>query len=509
MNKERNEVHSKVVGSNYKNSLQKNSDRKKNAQKDAMRDDDSTHNDDIHRVHKDAFQTTTNFAAFPKTQNECVESVATGITIHADDSPAAQQHSYPMSPPPPPRKIGIQEYANDRHSTMVFPTNRLFSEKSNDLADDHREARWKTTTIDDDTQDINEIVTLVKSSLTKKQCESIAQGIVSHEEEWSLPPSQQPSPLVLPSSSVFSLPKSLLSEEDNAISRKGPRAGDGERYSNSLYGSIDWDTLKKRNISRQNFGLCPMSPQDFLQLQSPLLSPSPPLATGHKKDHNKNIILRKRVDVPSSRADDDEHWDYSQYPGLDWDAFKRRNKLRKKFKLSPMSPEEFLEVASPTVSPSPLLEMGERKDNGVLRTSVQSATNLPSSGRSDEQPIDAHCESQKKKITFDESFPMILHRFLNDLNNVKHGTDIASYDTSGSAFNILDDEAFEEVMTMYFPQMNSFSTFRLQLKVYGFKESPSPLLNSVAYSHPQFHRDRPLLVAQMTPANRNIYHRFP
>ena len=36
----------------------------------------------------------------------------------------------------------------------------------------------------------------------------------------------------------------------------------------------------------------------------------------------------------------------SKYPGLDWDAFDRKNKSRKKFGLKPLTPEEFLELES-------------------------------------------------------------------------------------------------------------------------------------------------------------------
>lgn len=213
------------------------------------------------------------------------------------------------------------------------------------------------------------------------------------------------------------------------------------------------------------------------------------------KSHRR-MNLEPSIDLPYLEIFDEGTHEKKRF---DYEGFERKNKLRKKSGLNPLSPKEFLQFDSHSILLHPPCD---QRDNNSQQTSMQSANSIFSFAKSGGSCSDS-CERPRKKRRFHESFPMILYRLLDDLmNHVQHGTEIATYDDVGRAVSILDEEAFEEVMSIYFPRMKSFSTFRLQLKIYGFKELSGLLYNSFTFTHPQFHRDRPLSVVQMVPQTK-------
>ena len=128
-------------------------------------------------------------------------------------------------------------------------------------------------------------------------------------------------------------------------------------------------------------------------------------------------------------------------------------------------------------------------------------SNLPSTTQS---PYHSKPPTSQAATPNKETFPMVLHRALLELDGVEGGSDIAMFVPNGSAFCIVDTEAFEQsVMSMYFPRLKSFSSFILQLNVYEFERLDSPLLKSkFAYFHTLFHRDNAQCVSQMRPRKR-------
>mmetsp|Transcript_29363 Transcript_29363/g.44454 ORF Transcript_29363/g.44454 Transcript_29363/m.44454 type:complete len:382 (-) Transcript_29363:65-1210(-) len=217
---------------------------------------------------------------------------------------------------------------------------------------------------------------------------------------------------------------------------------------------------------------------------------------GKNLKSHKRTYLEPSIHLPHLKLFDEGMHEKKRF---DYEGFERRNKLRKKFGLNPLSPKEFLQLDSHSIS---LYPPCDQRDSNSQQTSMQSVINISSFTKSGGTCSES-CERPRKKRRFHESFPMILYRLLDDLmNHVKHGTEIATYDDVGRAVSILDEDAFEEVMTIYFPRMKSFSTFRLQLKIYGFKELSGLVYNSFTFTHPQFHRDRPLSVVQMIPRTK-------
>eukprot|EP00547_Thalassionema_nitzschioides_P007341 CAMPEP_0194210864 /NCGR_PEP_ID=MMETSP0156-20130528/9155_1 /TAXON_ID=33649 /ORGANISM="Thalassionema nitzschioides, Strain L26-B" /LENGTH=352 /DNA_ID=CAMNT_0038938275 /DNA_START=312 /DNA_END=1367 /DNA_ORIENTATION=- len=71
--------------------------------------------------------------------------------------------------------------------------------------------------------------------------------------------------------SLFSQPKSLFSSDEKKISREtlelfSSRADNVEH--DSQYPGLDWDALESKNKSRKKFGLKPLSPEEFLELEA-------------------------------------------------------------------------------------------------------------------------------------------------------------------------------------------------------------------------------------------------
>jgi len=494
MNETNSELQHLAVDTNRQNISQMKTDGKPVSETGETTDDHSTDNE--FRMNE---MTTNCMASVTKAQKEFEVDRLTPTTPIQEEVYLSAQNQFHHMQIPPRRAVSYQTGMNAEETSVSYPTCLFPSKRCDEISDVPNAAPPKEARTDDDDTNVDDVVKSVISALTKKQKEFVdivAQSMLRQEENSVHTERKQQSSLI----SSFATLKSANSSDDSTMLRNldllSSCATDHNHVSDSQYPGLDWDALRRRNRSRKKYGLGPLSPNEFLEIDSPPTSPSPYTALGHQDDNDDTIILEKRSELMSPSAENDKQSHASKYTGIDWDAFERKNKSRKKFGLSPLSPEEFLVLDSPPLSPSPPY-------NNSKETSMQSATVLPSFKDFDKTKK-LQYQRPSKKLRFDESFPMILHRLLNDLNNVKHGTEIAVYDDFGSAFNILDDEAFEEIMTMYFPRLKSFSTFRLQLKIYGFNELSNPLLNSFTFSHPQFHRDRPLSVAQMEPRNITV-----
>lgn len=99
-----------------------------------------------------------------------------------------------------------------------------------------------------------------------------------------------------------------------------------------------------------------------------------------------------------------------------------------------------------------------------------------------------------------ESFPMILHRMLAELELIPQGKETASFHPDGKSFRIHDHCILErEVLPRFFPKMKSFSSFQRQLNLYAFVRvgGQAAGLECGSYHHDLFVRDFPALSCDM------------
>jgi hypothetical protein len=97
-----------------------------------------------------------------------------------------------------------------------------------------------------------------------------------------------------------------------------------------------------------------------------------------------------------------------------------------------------------------------------------------------------------------ESFPMVLHRALADLELAEGGAEIATFLPDGKSFLIRNQFLFENrVLPVFFPKMKSFASFQRQLNLYDFKRVGGAGVNRGAYHHALFVRDNPDDVRRM------------
>lgn len=117
------------------------------------------------------------------------------------------------------------------------------------------------------------------------------------------------------------------------------------------------------------------------------------------------------------------------------------------------------------------------------------ATVPPASGSATEEP------ERKRRTYRHESFPMKLHRLLLALD-AEGKSDIACFVRDGTAFRILQPEAFQkEIIPKYF-RHTKLRSFSRQLNMYGFiKIYEGP--NVGGYQHPMFLKSRPDLCKKM------------
>lgn len=101
--------------------------------------------------------------------------------------------------------------------------------------------------------------------------------------------------------------------------------------------------------------------------------------------------------------------------------------------------------------------------------------------------------SDNKSILWNDSFPMKLHRILDEVE--KEGlAHIVSWQPHGRAFIIRDAALFSRIiMPKYFPASKKFSSIQRQLNVYGFEKITRDGPDQRAYYHEAFLRGRPEL----------------
>lgn len=88
-------------------------------------------------------------------------------------------------------------------------------------------------------------------------------------------------------SSIFSQSRSLFSPDEKAITRStkllSSRADEVEH--DSQYPGLDWEALEKKNDSRKKFGLNPISPEEFLEIEAQVQQ----MATQERAKHAANL----------------------------------------------------------------------------------------------------------------------------------------------------------------------------------------------------------------------------
>jgi hypothetical protein len=98
-----------------------------------------------------------------------------------------------------------------------------------------------------------------------------------------------------------------------------------------------------------------------------------------------------------------------------------------------------------------------------------------------------------------ESFPMKLHRLLNEVEKNPEQECIIRFLPNGESFEFVNISQFEtKLMKVYFPRMKSFASFQRQLNLYKFRRVTN---SQGVYFHPYFHRDYPLSCCRMKRYN--------
>ena len=90
------------------------------------------------------------------------------------------------------------------------------------------------------------------------------------------------------------------------------------------------------------------------------------------------------------------------------------------------------------------------------------------------------------------SFPMILHKALQELDRRPGGSDVAAFLPDGRSFCIKDQQKFADlVLPVFFPKMKGFASLQRQLNLYDFKRVGGMGPDRGCYRHGLFHRDFP------------------
>ncbi|KAI2493730.1 DNA binding protein [Fragilaria crotonensis] len=90
------------------------------------------------------------------------------------------------------------------------------------------------------------------------------------------------------------------------------------------------------------------------------------------------------------------------------------------------------------------------------------------------------------------SFPIILHRALQELDRLPGGSDAAAFHPDGRSFFITDQQKFADlVLPVFFPKMKGFASFQRQLNLYDFRRVGGMGPDRGSYRHGLFHRDFP------------------
>ena len=115
-------------------------------------------------------------------------------------------------------------------------------------------------------------------------------------------------------------------------------------------------------------------------------------------------------------------------------------------------------------------------------------------------PFSPEQESRIALIGGPESFPMVLHRALAELERVAGGRAIATFLPDGRSFFIHNQVLFtRQVLPVFFPMMESFASFQRQLYLYDFARVSGTGVDRGAYHHKLFVRDHPAMSSGMKP----------
>ena len=113
-------------------------------------------------------------------------------------------------------------------------------------------------------------------------------------------------------------------------------------------------------------------------------------------------------------------------------------------------------------------------------------------------PFSTEEESRIPHVTGPESFPMVLHRALAELELVEGGRAIATFLPDGLSFCVKDQVLFaKQVLPLFFPKMRSFASFQRQLNLYDFERVGWAGLGRGTYRHKLFVRDYPAISSSM------------
>ena len=129
-----------------------------------------------------------------------------------------------------------------------------------------------------------------------------------------------------------------------------------------------------------------------------------------------------------------------------------------------------------------------------------SSSALSSAARVAEQalPLSTDQESRIPLVGGPESFPMVLHRALAELELVAGGRTIATFLPDGRSFCIKNQALFtQKVLPLFFPKMKGFASFQRQLNLYDFVRVGGAGVDRGAYYHKLFVRDHPVMSSGM------------
>ena len=114
------------------------------------------------------------------------------------------------------------------------------------------------------------------------------------------------------------------------------------------------------------------------------------------------------------------------------------------------------------------------------------------------RPFSTYEETQVPVIGGSETFPMVLHRALAELECNGRHKDIAEFLPDGHTFQIKNQTLFEvHVLSAFFPKMKCFASFQRQLNLYDFKRVSGHGIARGLYRHDLFIRDNPALSGVM------------
>jgi hypothetical protein len=150
--------------------------------------------------------------------------------------------------------------------------------------------------------------------------------------------------------------------------------------------------------------------------------------------------------------------------------------------------------APPTVS-----DDHDQNDVKAAPSSVSSSALLSAAKAAERaRPFSQHEEDQIPVIGGSETFPMVLHRALAELEFNGRHTDIAEFLPDGRTFQIKNQTFFEEsILPTFFPKMKCFASFQRQLNLYNFKRVGGKGFARGLYRHELFIRDNPALSGAM------------